>query len=129
MGKIERLLETELENEIQELGRLQVGTEEHRVTGDVVTKLADRVIELKKVEQAAEAEAKNREFDEEYKLQQLKDEKRDRFIKNAITIGSVVVNVGAAVGVAFISMNFERTDTVTTEAGKSSIRQLLKFKI
>lgn len=129
MGKIERMLETEWETEIQELSRMQLGSEEYKVTVDGVTKLTDRMIELKRLEQMAESDAKNREIDERYKMKQLDDEKKDRRNKNWINVGIAVLNVGAAAVVAFSSMKFERTDTVTTEAGKSSIRQLLKFKL
>lgn len=128
MGKVERLLAEECAKEIEELGKMRLGDDEYKTTVDGVTKLADRVIELKKIEIDCEKEAKNREFEESLKLQQMEDEKKDRFIKNCLTGVSVVGGLGCAVVMGLISMNFEKEGTFTTEAGRNSIRQLIRFK-
>lgn len=128
MGKIERMLETEWENEIQELGKMQLGSEEYKITVDGVSKLTDRVVELKKLEQAAIAEEKNRQFEENYKLQQLQDEKRDRFIKNVISAATGIGGLLTAVGMGLLSMKFERTDTITTSVGKRAFGDIFKFR-
>lgn len=129
MSKVERLLESEWEQEMQELGKMQLGSDEYKATVDGVTKLTDRIIELKKVEFEREKEDRTREFEERFKSQQMKDEKRDRLIKNCLTGVSVVGGLVGAFAVSVMSMNFEREGTFTTEAGRSSIRQLLKFKV
>lgn len=128
MGKIERMLESEWESEIQELGKMKLGSEEYKITVDGVTKLTDRMVELKKLEQAAIAEEKNREFEENYKLQQLQDEKKDRIIKNIVNGVSVIGGLVAAVGMGLLSMKFERTDTITTSVGKRAFGDIFKFK-
>lgn len=129
MGKVERLLEAEWENELQELGRMKLGSDEYKTTVDGVTKLTDRMIELEKIKVEREKEERNREFEENFKLRQHKDEKRDRIVKNVITGVSVVVgSIIVPVAVSIMSMNFEREGTFTTEAGRGSIRQLLNFK-
>ena len=128
MGKLERLLEDEWEQEMQSLGKMQIGSEEYRVTVDGVTKLTDRLIEIKKVEIENAKESSIRAFEEDFKKQQMEDEKRDRWVKNCITIGTAVLGTGTAFVIGIMSMNFEREGTFTTEAGKGAIRQLLKFK-
>lgn len=128
MGKVERLLETEWENEIQELGRMQLGSDEYKNTIDGVTKLTDKVIELKKIEIEREKEEKNREFEENFKLRQMKDEKKDRFVKNCFTGVTIVSSVVVPLVMCIWSTNFEREGTFTTEAGRGSIRELLSFK-
>lgn len=119
----------EFESELEELSKMAIGTDTYKTTVDGVTKLADRIIELEKNEKelAAQIDAQEREY--AIKAQQLKDEKRDRLIKNCITVGTFIGGV-AVYGLAFIaSTNFEREGTFTTEGGKSSVKQLLKLKI
>lgn len=118
----------EFESELEELGKMEVGNETYKTTVDGVTKLADRIIEIDKNEKENSVKIDIQEQEYAIKAQQLKDEKKDRFIKNCIAIGTFVGGV-LVYGLAFIaSTNFEREGTLTTEGGKSSLRQLLKLK-
>lgn len=119
----------EFESELEELGKMEVGTDTYKTTVDGVTKLADRIIEIDKIEKEHGVQIDTQEQEYAIKAQQLKDEKKDRLIKNCITIGTFIGGV-LVYGLAFIaSTNFEREGTLTTEGGKSSLRQLLKLKI
>lgn len=119
----------EFESELEELSKMEVGTDTYRVTVEGVAKLADRIIEIDKIEKENSVNIDTQEQEYAIKAQQLKDEKKDRFIKNCIAIGTFVGGV-LVYGLAFIaSTNFEREGTLTTEGGKSSLRQLLKLKI
>lgn len=118
----------EFESELEELGKMEVGNETYKTTVDGVTKLADRIIEIDKNEKENSVKIDIQEQEYAIKAQQLKDEKKDRFIKNCIAIGTFVGGV-LVYSLAFIaSTNFEREGTLTTEGGKSSLRQLLKLK-
>ena len=118
----------EFESELEELSKMEVGTDTYRATVDGVTKLADRIIEIDKIEKENSVNIDTQEQEYAIKAQQLKDEKKDRFIKNCIAIGTFVGGV-LVYSLAFIaSTNFEREGTLTTEGGKSSLRQLLKLK-
>ena len=118
----------EFESELEELSKMEVGTDTYRATVDGVTKLADRIIEIDKFEKENSVKIDTQEQECAIKAQQLKDEKKDRFIKNCIAIGTFVGGV-LVYGLAFIaSTNFEREGTFTTEGGRSSLRQLLKLK-
>ena len=118
----------EFESELEELGKMEVGTEKYKTLVDGVTKLADRIIEIDKVENEHVVQIDTQEQEYAIKAQQLKDEKKDRFIKNCIAVGTFVGGV-LVYSLAFIaSMNFEREGTLTTEGGRSSLRQLLKLK-
>ena len=118
----------EFESELEELGKMEVGTDTYKTTVDGVTKLADRIIEIDKIEKEHGVQIDTQEQEYAIKAQQLKDEKKDRLIKNCITIGTFIGGV-LVYGLAFIaSTNFEREGTLTTEGGKSSLRQLLKLK-
>ena len=118
----------EFESELEELGKMEVGTEKYKTLVDGVTKLADRIIEIDKVENEHVVQIDTQEQEYAIKAQQLKDEKKDRFIKNCIAVGTSVGGV-LVYSLAFIaSINFEREGTLTTEGGRSSLRQLLKLK-
>ena len=118
----------EFESELEELGKMEVGTEKYKTLVDGVTKLADRIIEIDKVENEHVVQIDTQEQEYAIKAQQLKDEKKDRFIKNCIAVGTFVGGV-LVYSLAFIaSMHFEREGTLTTEGGRSSLRQLLKLK-
>lgn len=128
---IKNILRDELEKELKELSRMQIGTEQYKITVDGITRLSDRIIELEKLEsENAVKDFENivRTEEQDLKREQLKSEKRDRAVKNIITVGTAVLSV-AVYALAFIaSTNFERDGSFTTEGGKNSIRQLLKLR-
>lgn len=123
-----RILDEEITNELNELKKISVGTEEHRVSVDALTKLMDRKIELEKLEVESKTQDLNRDIETNLRLQQMESEKRDRLIKNVLTGVSTVGGLLCA-GLAFVaSINFEKEGTLTTEGGRSALRQLLKFR-
>lgn len=128
---IKNILWDEIEKEVKELSKMQVGTEQYKVTVDGIARLSDKIIELEKLESenaAKDFENFARTEEQELKREQLKSEKRDRAVKNVITVGTAVLSV-AVYALAFIaSTNFEREGSFTTEGGKNSIRQLLKLR-
>lgn len=128
---IKNVLVEEFNNELKELGKLKIGSDEYRTTVDGVTKIADRIIEIEKLEETR-AEKQTQDLalmnEQDLKREQLMSEKRDRFTKNCIAIGTTLFSA-AVYSLAFIaSTNFEREGTFTSEGGKNSIRQLLKLK-
>ena len=128
---IKNILWKEKEKEVKELSKMQVGTDQYKVTVDGIARLSDKIIELEKLEsENAVKDFENfaRTEEQELKRDQLKSEKRDRAVKNVITVGTAVLSV-AVYALAFIaSTNFEREGSFTTEGGKNSIRQLLKLR-
>ena len=129
---IKNILWDEIEKEVKELSKMQVGTDQYKVTVDGIARLSDKIIELDKLEsENAMKDFENfvRTEEQELKRDQLKSEKRDRAVKNVITVGTAVLSV-AVYALAFIaSTNFEREGSFTTEGGKNSIRQLLKLRL
>ena len=122
----ETALHNELQSELEELAKIEVGSDKYKVAVDGVTKLADRVIEIEKLE----ADKVNKETEVELKTQQLKDEKRDKKIRNGIAIAGIVIplTVDTVVKVwgTLFTTNFEKFDTQTTTAGKSFFNQLFR---
>ena len=121
-------LSEEFESQMTELHKLEVGSDQYKVAVDGVTKLADRIIELKKVEVESEEKEKDREIDESFKAQQMEMDNKDRKNRTVVEVLKIGVPTAAAFAMGLISMKWEKLDTLTSSAGKSALRDLLKFK-
>lgn len=126
--KFKSQLSTEIKDELETLGKLQVGSDEHKAAVDSVTKLMDRAIELEKLEVEMEKCEIDRENDCYYKDQELKSNKKARIVREAIDIASIVVPTVVAVWGTLVTLEFEKEGTVTTFAGRSFISKLFLKK-
>ncbi len=113
---IRRQLEGEFNARLEELGVMTLGSDEYKVASDCLTKVADRIIEIDKIES-----------DKELRNKQMRDEQLDRIIKNAIEVGKFIGGVGAFALAFKASMNFEKEGTLTTQAGRNALDRLLKI--
>lgn len=126
--KVETMLHDEIRNEFEELKKLEVGSDGYRATVDGISKLLDRAIEYDKLDAECNERSLNRGFEEDYKLQLAEDEKRDRRIKNGITIAGIVIPSLITIWGTIKSLNFEKEGTVTTIMGRGFINKLLPKK-
>lgn len=124
--RIETMLHTEIENEFEELKRIQLGTDEYKTTVDGLTKLVDKAIEIRKFDIEQDEKRKIREEDNAFKVQQMEDDKKDRRIKNYIAIGGIGIPAGIAIWGTLKTLKFEETGTVTSLIGRGFINKLLK---
>lgn len=117
MEQVKHQLVDEFASELNEVKMMEVGSEKHKTAVDSVTKLADRIIEIEKIEAENEAKAKAQA-----------DENHDRKVKNRIAIGTFVGSV-LVYGASFVaSTKFEQFGSFTTEGGRNAIKNLLKLK-
>lgn len=126
--KVETMLHDEILNEFEELKKLEVGSDGYRAAVDGISKLLDRAIEYDKLDAECNERSLNRGFEEDYKLQLAEDEKRDRCIKNGITIAGIVIPSLITIWGTIKSLNFEKEGTVTTIMGRGFINKLLPKK-
>ncbi len=126
--KVETMLHDEILNEFEELKKLEVGSDGYRAAVDGISKLLDRAIEYDKLDAECNERSLNRGFEEDYKLQLAEDEKRDRRIKNGITIAGIVIPSLITIWGTIKSLNFEKEGTVTTIMGRGFINKLLPKK-
>ena len=62
-------------------------------------------------------------------MKQMEDDKKDRWVRNGIEFVKVGGGLAAACVAFVLSMKFEEEGKLfSTEGGRSSLRQLLKFK-
>lgn len=117
----------EVQSQLEELHKMGVGTDEYRNTVDGITKLADRVIEMDKLDNERQIQAELNEKELELKEAQLKEDKKDRIIRNCLNGISIVGGIAVAVWGTIVSINFEREGTFTTSAGRKHVNKVLSI--
>ena len=122
------LLKTEVQELIKEIKSMEVGSDEHRAAVDSLTKLVDRIIELEKLEVEAENRDTDRANENYYRELEMKSNRKDRIIKDVITVAGIVVPATLAIWGTFVTLEFEKEGVVTTTAGKIFISKLLSNK-
>lgn len=125
---MKRLLCDEFQSEIEELGKMELGTDEYKVAVDGVTKLADRLIEIDKIDISHDEKMESLRVDREIKEAQMKDERKDRTIKNVIAVGTTAATIGVTVWGALKTWKFEEEGTITSMFGRGFIQKLLPKK-
>lgn len=125
---IEKQLHVEIANEIEELARLQIGSEEYKATVDGVTKLMDRAIEMERLNVDIQDKEELRENDKDLRLKTLTDERNDRFVKNCLTAAGILIPTIVTIWGTLKSIEFEKEGTITTIMGRGFIQKLLPKK-
>ena len=126
---VKTMLDQEIREEIENLGKVAIGSEEHKIAADALAKLLDKTIEMDKLDLEYQEKVESREAEHDLKLEQLKEEKKDHRIKNILT-GVSVVGCGLILPIwgTIKSINFEKTGTITTIMGRGFIQKLLPTK-
>ena len=126
--ELKTLLKTEIQDEISELGKISLGTDEYKATVEGVSKLLDKAIELEKIEVECAEKANDRDINAEIQVKRLKLERRDKIVGHVLTGVSLLSGVVLTVWGTYKTLKFEETGTVTTFAGKSLINKLFSRK-
>lgn len=136
---VKEQLVSSIENQIEALDAMEVGTNEYKTTVDGISKLLDKLNESDKYEfdywNTQEAQNNEKEFKEkqlaqetELKEKQLAEERTDHIVKNGLTAFSIVTSVGLAIWGTYKSLKFEETGSITTIMGRGFISNLLPKK-
>lgn len=125
---IDTLLKEEIQDEFEELSKMKVGSDEYRTTVEGLSKLMDRAIEMKKFDTEIEEKRAQREVENDLKIEELKDERRDRIAKNCIAVGGILLPLGVTIWGTCKSIEFEKEGTFTTIMGRGFINKLLPKK-
>lgn len=116
MQELKKQLSGEFTARLEQLGEANLMTEEYKYATDGITKIADRIIEIEKIE-----------AEQALKAQQAKDEKRDKIIGKVIDGVKFVGGSAITIGCFVAAMNFEKEGTLTTQGGRNALSKLLKF--
>lgn len=132
MSTIKQQLEDQWKEEKKKLDDMTIDDksmiEVYKIQVERVKHLEKELADLEKSENETEEKAASRCSDEVLRKQQMEDESKDRKTRNIIEVAKVVVPVVGAFAMGLISMKWEKTDTLTSSAGKSSLREILRFK-
>lgn len=123
--KIETILQEEIKSEFKELKSMELGTDKYKSTVDGLTKLVDRAIKIEELNNDAQDKIyKENELD--LKQQQIEEERKDRKVRNSITVASIVIPTIVTIWGTLKTLKFEEVGTVTTNAGRNFMNRLFK---
>lgn len=125
---VKTALSDEIVKEVSELGKMALGTEEYKVTVEGITKLVDRVNDMEKTAIERMEKEENKEIENDFKMRQMADERKDRIIKNLLAAAGVIIPAWITVWGTVKSFEFEREGTITTIMGRGFINKLLPKK-
>ena len=127
---IKTQLEDEIRNEFEALRKIEVGSDTYRATVEGLTKLVDRKIEMDKVEVDARERIIKRNDDNEFKEMQLADDRKDRAIKNGLTLATLVITTGTTIWgiLKSLKIEFKDNEMITSTVGKELMKKVIPFK-
>lgn len=131
MSEIETLWDAEIKNELELLSTRDIGTEESKAMIDGITKLMDKKIELMKFNADCQQKKDNHDLNQleyELKKQQLREDKKDRLVKNIMTGAGIALPLLVTIWGTIVSLNFEKEGVVTTGAGRGFVNKLFHWK-
>lgn len=122
--KILAMLDDEIEQIKNTMEDLALGSEEYKHASEILAKLLDKRNEMVKIEYDHLDKKQSRQEENDLKLKQMEDEKKDRRVKNGLTAakifgGFLMTGLGT-----YVTLNFERIQNVTTIAGREFVKQL-----
>lgn len=127
---IKTQLEDEIRDEFETLRKIEVGSDTYRATVEGLTKLIDRKIEMDKVEVDARERVIKRNDDNEFKEMQLADDRKDRTIKNGLTLATLVITTGTTIWgiLKSLKIEFKDNEMITSTVGKELMKKVIPFK-
>lgn len=115
----EKLKLAETDPEKKETYRLQV---------DRVNQLERQLTELERTEIEVEEKAASRYIEEQLERDKMEEERKVNKSRNRIEVAKIAAPLSVAFVMGVVSMVFEKTDIVSSTAGKNSLRDLINFK-
>ena len=115
----EKLKLVETDPEKKETYRLQV---------DRVNQLERQLTELERTEIEVEEKAASRYIEEQLERDKMEEERKANKSRNRIEVAKLAAPLSVAFVMGIVSMVFEKTDIVSSTAGKNSLRDLINFK-
>ena len=113
-------LREELTSEIDELGKVEFGSEKYKVGAAGVAQLADRLIEMSKLDyEDKKLDIEQQKLDIEY--QKLEDEKKDKKSKNRISVLGIVAPATIAIVGGVAMFVYEERGSITSQMGRKLI--------
>lgn len=115
---IETMVHVEIQERLEAMSNLDVDTDEYKANMDAVLKLVDRASKME------ELNIKDKE--NEIKLKQMNEDRKDRRIKNVLTAAGIVVPPAVALLGAWGFSIIERTEIIAGSAPREFMKRVLR---
>lgn len=102
--------------------------EPYRLQVDRVNQLERQLTELERTEIEVEEKAASRYIEEQLERDKMEEERKANKSRNRIEVAKLAAPLSVAFVMGIVSMVFEKTDIVSSTAGKNSLRDLINFK-
>jgi hypothetical protein len=127
MMKNETMLHDEIKAELEELSKLEVGSDEYETAVNGISKLMDRAIEMEKFESDAKERIDSKEAELDLKYRQLEEDIKDRKTRNKINIAGIVIPAGITIWGTIKTLKFDQNNIITSTAGKEFTRKIFNM--
>ena len=128
--KSTEIIEAEVLKEMSSIDNMEVGTDQHKVAVDTVSKLTDKMIDLKKIE----LEEKKIKMENEEKMrlhaieiEKAKKDQKDQKVKNGIAIAGIAAPLVVAIWANIYNWYKEEGSIMSSSGGKRAIDFLTRF--
>lgn len=123
---VKSLLTEEICDQVNEIHKMEVGSEQSKIAINGVGMLVDKVNDMDKIElERQKVEMENEKM--EIERQRVENEKRDRSVKNKITIATAATGAGITVGMGLLAYVYEERGTISSKPGRSFVDRALNY--
>lgn len=125
---IERLLHEEIQNELKELAKMDVGSTEYKVAVDGIEKLMNLKMDRTKFEAECQDKAETRNMETELRLKQMDEDRKNRIWRIVFDATTAGIQTAVIIWGVKASFEFEKEGTITTIMGRGFLNKLLPKK-
>lgn len=119
---VKSLLTEEICSQVDEISKLAVGTEESKVAINGAGVLMDKLNDIQRLEiEQRKLDMEREKIDIE--IVKAENDKRDKKIKNGITIGTAVTGAAITIGMGLLAYVYEERGTISSKPGRSFINR------
>ena len=123
---VKNLLTDEICGQVNEISKLEVGTEESKTAINGAGILMDKLNDVQRLEleqRKLDMERERLEIERE----KVENEGKDRKIKNGIAIGTAVTGAFITIGASLLAYVYEERGTITSMPGRKSVDRAFNY--
>ena len=124
----ETLFKQVIAKDLKDLEDLELGSDEYKAAVDGITKMADRLIEMNKIDLEFEDRLEAREKEEALRREEMKESRKNHRIQDGLTVLGIAVPAALTIWGTIKSFEFEKEGTITTIMGRGFIQKLIPKK-
>lgn len=128
MSTTKHLLEDEIQAEIEEISKMEIGSEKHKMASEALSKLVDKYNDMDKLELEYQDKYDGREAELSFKEKQLEYEQKDARIKNYLTATSICGGFLITIWGVCKSLKFEETGVFSSLISRGWVQKIIPKK-